>query len=49
MIILDANEVMGRGFTLPGVKIEEMLKARDAARRENVATNEKGGDTWDKP
>ncbi len=28
MIVLSANEVMGRGFTLPGIKIEAMLKAR---------------------
>ena len=32
MIVLDANEVMGRGFTLPGVKIEKMLRERDAGR-----------------
>ncbi len=30
MIVLDANEVMGRGFTLPGVKIEKMLRERAA-------------------
>lgn len=30
LIVLDANEVMGRGFTLPGVKIEEMLRERAA-------------------
>jgi len=29
MIVLSANEVMGRGFTLPGQKIEAMLKQRD--------------------
>lgn len=28
MIVLSANEVMGRGFTLPGVKIEAMLQER---------------------
>ena len=28
MIIMNANEVMGRGFTLPGVRIEEMLRER---------------------
>lgn len=28
MIVQDAKEVMGRGFTLPGTKIEAMLKAR---------------------
>ncbi len=28
MIVLSANEVMGRGFTLPGIKIEAMLKER---------------------
>ncbi len=32
MIVLDANEVMGRGFTLPGVKIEEMLRERAIAK-----------------
>ena len=32
MIVLDANEVMGRGFTLPGVKIEEMLRERVIAK-----------------
>ena len=32
MIVLDANEVMGRGFTLPGVKIEEMLRERVRAK-----------------
>lgn len=33
MIVMDANEVMGRGFTLPGVKIEAMLREREAARK----------------
>jgi uncharacterized membrane-anchored protein YitT (DUF2179 family) len=33
MIVMDANEVMGRGFTLPGVKIEAMLRDREAARK----------------
>ena len=28
MIIISANEVMGRGFSTPGVDIEEMLKSR---------------------
>lgn len=28
MIIISANEVMGKGFTMPGVDIEEMLKKR---------------------
>ena len=32
MIVLDANEVMGRGFTLPGVAIEAMLRQRDLAK-----------------
>ena len=32
MIVMDANEVMGRGFTMPGVKLEKMLRERD--RRE---------------
>ena len=32
MIVLDANEVMGRGVTLPGVKIEEMLRERAIAK-----------------
>ena len=39
MIVMDANEVMGRGFTLPGVKVEKMLRERDKkekARREQV-------------
>ena len=30
MIIISANEVMGRGFSTPGVDIEEMLKSRRA-------------------
>ncbi|MGN0941884.1 MAG: YitT family protein [Selenomonadaceae bacterium] len=29
MIVVDANEVMGRGFTMPLVKIEEMVRKRD--------------------
>ena len=29
MIVVDANEVMGRGFTIPLVKIEEMVRKRD--------------------
>lgn len=29
MIVLDANEVMGRGFTLPGTRIAAMIKARE--------------------
>ena len=42
MIVLDANEVMGRGFTLPGVKIEEMLRARVAeqGRQKEAAGND---------
>jgi hypothetical protein len=28
MIVLSANEVMGRGFTLPRDKIDKMIKAR---------------------
>lgn len=32
MIVLDANEVMGRGFTLPGAKIAEMVEARNAQK-----------------
>ena len=39
MIVMDANEVMGRGFTLPGVKVEKMLRERDKkekARREQI-------------
>ena len=35
MIVMDANEVMGRGFTLPGVKVEKMLRERDR-RREKI-------------
>jgi len=37
--VMDANEVMGRGFTLPGVKVEKMLRERDRkekARRGQV-------------
>lgn len=30
MIVLDANEVMGRGFTLPGAKIAKMVEERNA-------------------
>ena len=30
MIIISANEVMGRGFSTPGVDIEEMLKRQKA-------------------
>lgn len=33
MIVLDANEVMGRGFTLPGVRIQEMLRQRAERKR----------------
>lgn len=29
MIVQDANEVMGRGFTLPGTQIEEMLRLKN--------------------
>ena len=42
MIVISANEVMGRGFSHPGVDIEEMLKRRrkkmekDAAKRQAV-------------
>ena len=44
MIVLDANEVMGRGFTLPGVKLEKMLRERDAkARRERQGRRELDG------
>lgn len=32
MIVLDANEVMGRGFTLPGQKIEALLRVRMAEK-----------------
>lgn len=28
MIVQDANEVMGRGFTMPGTELEEMMKKR---------------------
>ena len=43
MIVMDANEVMGRGFTLPGVKIEAMLREREEARkRETEGKNDKG-------
>ena len=30
MIVLSANEVMGRGFTLPGIRFEAMLKERNS-------------------
>ena len=44
MIVLDANEVMGRGVTLPGVKLEKMLRERDAkARRERQGRRELDG------
>lgn len=33
MIVLDANEVMGRGFTLPGTKIEALIKARNEQKK----------------
>ena len=43
MIVLDANEVMGRGFTLPGVKLEKMLREREAkAKRERSGRRELG-------
>ena len=29
MIVMDSNEVMGRGFTLPGIRLEEMLRERN--------------------
>lgn len=41
MIVLDANEVMGRGFTLPGVKIEALLRERDAKRQIAKKSKEK--------
>ena len=46
LLVLDANEVMGRGFTLPGVKMEALLKARDEALRQDAGERgEKGGST----
>lgn len=36
MIIFDATEVMGRGFTLPGAKIEAMLKTKGIERNREV-------------
>lgn len=33
MIVLDANEVMGRGFTLPGTKIAAMIKERNELQK----------------
>lgn len=33
MIVMSANEVMGRGFTLPGKKIEQILEERNNAER----------------
>ena len=33
MIVLDANEVMGRGFTLPGTKIAELVKERNKQKK----------------
>lgn len=32
MIVLDANEVMGRGFTLPGAKIAKLIQEREAQK-----------------
>ena len=32
ILVLDANEVMGRGFTLPGQKIEALLRVRMAEK-----------------
>ena len=33
MIVMSANEVMDRGFTLPGKKIEQILEERNNAER----------------
>ena len=34
MIVMDASEVMGRGFTLPGIRLEEMLRERQERMKE---------------
>ena len=34
MIVLSANEVMGRGFTLPGIRFEAMLKERNSKKQQ---------------
>lgn len=36
MIILDANEVSGRGFTLPGAKVEALLREKGIERNKEV-------------
>ena len=36
MIVMSANEVMGRGFTLPGKKIEQILEERKSAEKGKV-------------
>ena len=33
MIVLDANEVMGRGFTLPGTQIAQLVKERNMQKK----------------
>lgn len=43
MIVMDANEVMGRGFTLPGEKVAEILKERDAAKNKNASLEQNTG------
>ena len=44
MIIISANEVMGRGFSTPGVDIEEMLKSRreQESRQQGRLEKERG-------
>lgn len=36
MIVLDATEVMGRGFTLPGAKVEAMLREKGIERNRTI-------------
>lgn len=36
MIVLNASEVMGRGFTLPGLKFEDMLRERQSSLKNKL-------------
>lgn len=41
MIVLSASEVMGRGFTLPGIKLEAMIQERTANRQNEKKQEER--------
>ncbi len=41
MIILSANEVMGRGFTIPGARIEKMMKLKQSQEKKYPSFKDK--------